>query len=160
VRLDHLLSKEHWSSSVARGCSWSWVGSRSGCHCLTVRVGVTLWVERRPSRCSWLVVASTARGVRLVGVEGVAGRGCRGSRTLLGPEATLVGVWSCRVTGLQTGSWSLLWWVWVLVGVAGGVWLLFENCTVDASIFVLGFCGLKFIRAQGGCLGTRSRRRT
>jgi hypothetical protein len=36
-----------------------------------------------------------------------------------------------------------------------GVWgfcLLFENCTVDASIFVV-----KFIRANGGCLGTRSR---
>ena len=30
-----------------------------------------------------------------------------------------------------------------------------ENCTVDASIFVA-----KLIRAHGGCLGTRSRRRT
>jgi hypothetical protein len=29
---------------------------------------------------------------------------------------------------------------------------LFENCTVDASIFVA-----KFLRAHGGCLGTRSR---
>jgi hypothetical protein len=59
-------------------------------------------------------------------------------------------------------------------GGGRGRWL-FENCTVDASIFVkikthpLG-CGswfsavllflLKFLRAQGGCLGTRSRRRT
>jgi hypothetical protein len=32
------------------------------------------------------------------------------------------------------------------------VWLLFENCTVDASIFVV-----KFVRANGGCLGMRSR---
>ncbi len=31
----------------------------------------------------------------------------------------------------------------------------FENYTVDASIFVA-----KFIRAHGGCLGTRNRRRT
>ena len=30
-----------------------------------------------------------------------------------------------------------------------------ENCTVDASIFVA-----KLLRAHGGCLGTRSRRRT
>ena len=29
---------------------------------------------------------------------------------------------------------------------------LFENCTVDASIFVV-----KLVRAHGGCLGTRSR---
>jgi hypothetical protein len=43
-----------------------------------------------------------------------------------------------------------------LCGVSGGVGLvfglLFENCTVDASIFVA-----KFLRAHGGCLGTRSR---
>ena len=42
------------------------------------------------------------------------------------------------------------------LGVGGGVGLvfglLFENCTVDASIFVA-----KFLRAHGGCLGTRSR---
>ena len=32
------------------------------------------------------------------------------------------------------------WWGWwCLVGVWGGVWLLVENCTVDASIFSL--CG-------------------
>ena len=38
------------------------------------------------------------------------------------------------------------WWVWVVVG------LLFENCIVDASIFVV-----KLLRADGGCLGTGSR---
>ena len=32
------------------------------------------------------------------------------------------------------------------------VWLVFENCTVDASIFVA-----KLLRAHGGCLGIRSR---
>ena len=31
-------------------------------------------------------------------------------------------------------------------------WLFVENCTVDASIFVV-----KLLRADGGCLGTRSR---
>jgi hypothetical protein len=31
-------------------------------------------------------------------------------------------------------------------------WLFVENCTVDASIFVV-----KLSRANGGCLGTRSR---
>jgi hypothetical protein len=44
------------------------------------------------------------------------------------------------------------------VGVGAGTrgwgrWL-FENCTVDASIFV---SVVKFVRAYGGCLGTRSR---
>ena len=38
------------------------------------------------------------------------------------------------------------WWV---VG-----WLLVENCTVDASIL---FFVVKLSRADGGCLGTRSR---
>jgi hypothetical protein len=33
-----------------------------------------------------------------------------------------------------------------------GVGVLFENCIVDASIFVV-----KLLRANGGCLGTRSR---
>ena len=36
------------------------------------------------------------------------------------------------------------------------VGLLFEICIVDASIFFLGFV-CKFLRAHGGCLGTRSR---
>ena len=42
-----------------------------------------------------------------------------------------------------------------VVGVlewCGGGWLFVENCTVDASIFVV-----KLLRADGGCLGTRSR---
>src|SRR4051812_28998713 len=62
--------------------------------------------------------------------------------------------------------------------VWGGGWLLVENCTVDASIFldvnvesesvarpcapsgcVGGFCVVlvKLLRAHGGCLGIRSR---
>jgi hypothetical protein len=44
------------------------------------------------------------------------------------------------------------------VGGGGGSWrvvvgcVFVENCTVDASIFVV-----KLLRAHGGCLGTRSR---
>ena len=45
--------------------------------------------------------------------------------------------------------------LWGWCGVGGG-WdqgrPLLENCTVDASIFVV-----KLVRAHGGCLGTRSR---
>jgi hypothetical protein len=42
--------------------------------------------------------------------------------------------------------------VGVLLRVWAG-WVAFvENCTVDASIFVV-----KLLRAYGGCLGTRSR---
>ena len=40
----------------------------------------------------------------------------------------------------------------VFAVVALVFWWLFENCTVDASIFVV-----KFLRAHGGCLGIRSR---
>jgi hypothetical protein len=42
----------------------------------------------------------------------------------------------------------------VPAGAVAVVWscVLFENCTVDASIFVC-----KCVRAYGGCLGTRSR---
>lgn len=50
--------------------------------------------------------------------------------------------WSCippAVVGFGVGLW--------VVG-----WLFVENCTVDASIFVV-----KLSRANGGCLGTRSR---
>jgi hypothetical protein len=42
-----------------------------------------------------------------------------------------------------------------LVGSRGVVgWSLVENCTVDASIL---FSVVKLSRANGGCLGTRSR---
>jgi hypothetical protein len=75
--------------------------------------------------------------------------------TLLGPEET-----SPPVGGVVSGAarslvaipvqarWVLgvWWWLW------GRGWPLFENCTVDASIFVV-----KLPRADGGCLGTRSR---
>ena len=43
-----------------------------------------------------------------------------------------------------------------VVGFGVGLWVVgwsfVENCTVDASIFVV-----KLSRANGGCLGTRSR---
>ena len=49
-------------------------------------------------------------------------------------------------TGRVSGVW------WGTVGVVG--WSLVENCTVDASIL---FFVVKLSRANGGCLGTRSR---
>ena len=46
--------------------------------------------------------------------------------------------------------------VGVVCGVVGG--LLVENCIVDASIlFSVVLCVVKLSRADGGCLGTRSR---
>ena len=59
---------------------------------------------------------------------------------------------SSVVTSAPASGW--VWWCgWVVVAVGVGVSrVLFENCTVDASIFVV-----KFVRAHGGCLGTRSR---
>jgi hypothetical protein len=78
---------------------------------------------------------------------------------LLGPEATnphgfgvSVAVPRCSPYQLAVGPpgggprWVLV------VGVGVGGCALFENYTVDASIFVV-----KLLRADGGCLGTRSR---
>jgi hypothetical protein len=52
----------------------------------------------------------------------------------------------------------------VVLPVVGGGWrrlgVLFENCIVDASIFVVfvvGLFGDKLLRAIGGCLGIKSR---
>src|SRR6478609_903742 len=78
--------------------------------------------------------------------------------TLLGPERTGMGEWAGRFAPLLFVSFSGLHLFphQPFVGVGGacgwGFRLLFENCTVDASIFVA-----KFLRAHGGCLGTRSR---
>ena len=98
-------------------------------------------------------------GLARVGVwEGI---GCVG--ILLGPEKTSPCVRAGVVrSGVSGFSWVVPaspgritplscvggWWLgWV------GVWGVFvENCTVDASIFVV-----KLLRAHGGCLGTRSR---
>ena len=82
--------------------------------------------------------------------------------TLLGPERTtsvvfrslgVMPLWGC--CGLPGMAWLLIpsavtsgW--WGAVRVVG--WSFVENCTVDASIFVV-----KLSRANGGCLGTRSR---
>ncbi len=70
--------------------------------------------------------------------------------TLLGPEGTTLWwgfLWGdcCMVTELHPVGVlvvAVVWWVRAFV----------ENCTVDASIFVV-----KLLRADGGCLGTRSR---
>ena len=70
----------------------------------------------------------------------------------MGPEATRVGVFGASVDRNRsefkpTGFTGM--------GVLREEWLsgvVFENCTVDASIFVV-----KLLRAYGGCLGIRSR---
>ena len=56
--------------------------------------------------------------------------------------------WFLLVVGPADGM------TFVVLGV--GCRLYVENFTVDASIFVV----FKFLRAHGGCLGTRNRRRT
>jgi hypothetical protein len=56
-------------------------------------------------------------------------------------------------SGEHTGRSGFCWAVLVFpVRVVG--WSLVENCTVDASIL---FSVVKLLRADGGCLGTRSR---
>jgi hypothetical protein len=70
----------------------------------------------------------------------------------LGPERTTAVCWWGFFR--WDGSMLLSYGVTVLALVVVGVWgcVLVENCTVDASIFVV-----KLLRANGGCLGTRSR---
>ena len=90
-----------------------------------------------------------------IGVVGAAGGGVQTSCWVLKEQAS-------RVPGF---GW--VWWLFFLVqsglvtklllrGCVVAVrvrgWPLFENCTVDASIFVV-----KLSRADGECLGTRSR---
>ena len=77
-------------------------------------------------------------GVRLV----------RAMNTLLGPEETSAACLFGASPVVAAIRRLLGWSSWR----RGGGWLLFENCTVDASIFVV-----KLPRANGGCLGTRSR---
>ena len=88
--------------------------------------------------------------------------------TLLGPEGTTVSLrfWGVGLlfrncpgmawSHIPCGRADLLglcsWWLVWGCGVVG--WLLVENCTVDASIL---FSVVKLSRANGGCLGTRSR---
>jgi hypothetical protein len=100
------------------------------------------------------------------GVERAGGCGGGVADILLGPEKTshtvgvpgfcgVVGVGfgfsvaglRCHQTSSKIESVFGCWWC-----VGCGVGVLFENCIVDASIFVV-----KLLRANGGCLGTRSR---
>ena len=83
--------------------------------------------------------------------------------TLLGPERT-TGAAGAAVVVSERQAWpgrsyrsrdsavAVIGVWWVVVWVVG--WLLVENCTVDASIL---FSVVKLSRANGGCLGTRSR---
>ena len=85
--------------------------------------------------------------------------GCVVPGTLLGPEGS--GVFCLlSVRALPAGRTAVVLvplgvGVVVGAGVGWGSRPYFENYTVDASIFVA-----KFLRAHGGCLGTRNRRRT
>jgi hypothetical protein len=78
------------------------------------------------------------------------------SGTLLGPEGSGVSS-GAFCSGLTCWPYWLLPGLWTVVGglAVVGFRPYVENYTVDASIFVA-----KFLRAHGGCLGTRNRRRT
>jgi hypothetical protein len=80
-------------------------------------------------------------------VGGAAG-GWR-SDILLGPEETSV---ACSSGQARAGHQTACCCGGCVVAGWSGCWSLFENCTVDASIFVV-----KLPRADGECLGTRSR---
>jgi hypothetical protein len=72
---------------------------------------------------------------------------------LLGPEGS--GASSVFSVGLTCFPYRVPLFVGWPAGRVVGCRPYVENYTVDASIFVA-----KFLRAHGGCLGTRNRRRT
>ena len=169
MRLDHLLSKEHLpprpavvgrtrlvgdcptlglvggdtgkSRCLVGSCvstAHLWVGTRGG-SAGGVVVETSCWVLKEQPGPRWGIPfgGGVLAGVvcsRCSGVVVVSGRCHLPSNRVVCGCAFGCGCAGCR------------WWVWVVGGV------LFENCTVDASIFVV-----KFVRANGGCLGTRSR---
>ena len=131
-------------------------GCRGGPCRERVSRGGLLWVEHQEivagtGWCLWYLSTACLSGWVWKGC-GDAGGG--GADTLLGPEGSgFAGdgrVWLPLVVR-GSGAFHLYGW-WVL----GWAWSYVENCTVDASIFV----AFKFLRAHGGCLGTRNRRRT
>ena len=125
MRLDHLLSKELIPPNPFSG-----VGGR-----LVFVVAETLTFPAVPlSGCSgWWGGGQTSCWVLREHAPPWWVGGCSSGQT------PIVSYTAHRVVGLGAGS-----------GLVG--WLLVENCTVDASIFVV-----KLSRADGGCLGTRSR---
>jgi hypothetical protein len=127
VRLDHLLSKEHTHPLIAVVVG-GWGGQVEG-------PLVSLSGRSRNCEHYWLM----------------SHRGLCGRQRVL-PSACVVGVWKC---GGCVGGVGLL--AGVLLGPeATGcccfLGVVFENCRVDASIFVVKLC-----RAHGGCLGIRGR---
>jgi hypothetical protein len=151
VRLDHLLSKEHWHPL---GCPGS--PPRP-----TVLVGVAHgWI------IDYLASRTAVRRRVLVfflpflgggGPWEAGGLWWVVSGTLLGPEgsdASSAFLWASPVPVPQAPPFlGGCCWRGPLVGCRP----YFENYTVDASIFVSIICGPKILRAHGGCLGTRNR---
>ena len=119
--------------------------------CRSLRgVVVGVWVGTRVGGVGWLVgtlLGPEATSPALVhGVAGPVGLVVVCGGWVFGVSAwPRLRVYQSMLSGVSGG-------VGVGAGVGCGVGLLFENCTVDASIFVA-----KFLRAHGGCLGTRSR---
>ena len=132
MRLDHLLSKEqHIHAPGIPGSElWSGQGLNTECVFALVAQGIVELLD--------ICHAGFCRGVQVLIGFPVVERVISGLvvvvfiGTLLGPEATR------RGAGHSPGN------------VVSGV--VFENCRVDASIFVV-----KLLRAHGGCLGFRSR---
>jgi hypothetical protein len=134
VRLDHLLSKERLLPGCGLGVR-AFLPPGLGGGGLLVGGDAGLFIVDR--LWSWWGI--------LLGPEGTTHFGLlfRVSRS---PARKLFRFFA--VVALGGWRWGVGW-VWVLGWLC---WLLFEFCIVDASIFVV-----KLLRANGGCLGTRSR---
>jgi hypothetical protein len=181
VRLDHLLSKERLtreSGLVARGLRMLGRGARRRRHWLVLVWQRPAWFSTWPLLRGWWwngVWVRLGWGDKhgtLLGPEGTTVRwepgrwsGCFG----VGVDASVSGwmlrwgccfgpgmAWSCIPS--EMSRCRRVFFGGVFLGAGAGLWVvgwsLVENYTVDASIL---FCVVKLSRANGGCLGTRSR---
>ena len=150
-----------WYSLVS--CVWG--GGRERCRGVGV-AEARCWVLRDQAGFpGWCLGGGAALSVRAAGVlvclpvfmgwvrAWGAGGGCgwgggaAGCGSVCHRTVPVAGVGGCLLRGVRVGAGG----GGAAVG-AGRRCPFFENCTVDASIFVV-----KLVRAHGGCLGTRSR---
>ena len=135
MRLDHLLSKEHWPPDSfwwSRAAPRSrWPVNLDGLHASGVVLeGGTLTSSAGSCGCPQYGPVSLRRRGAWNGVAA----GDRFVGTLLGPEGA-------GDRTLVSGPVCIAYHQWVPAGVLGrrgggtGVWSYVENCTVDASIF-------------------------
>ena len=161
MRLDHLLSKEHWPACLVQGLVCSRMSS-SRCsrveHRLFGTAGSAWSVSTHSSwvvmeRAGWVLGCLTRCWVLRV-------RAHRHAISVAGGEAS--------ASRPSTPTWWGLWCgpaMWdepprCLISVVGAQGVVGADRMLRTEQWTRASLWLKFLRAHGGCLGTRNRRRT